>query len=90
MSLAIFQGPLSMTAYVLENVMLRQYASGGQYGTTFCTTSSQDIKKITPLIVNKKNLTIVKEDKSFVHLEYPLLQDGIVKIGKQIVVSINF
>ena len=89
MSLAIFQGPLSMTAYVLENVMLRQYASGGQYGTTFCTTS-QDIKKITPIIVNKKNLTIVKEDKSFLHLEYLVLQDGIVKIGKQIVVSIQF
>ena len=89
MSLAIFQGPLSMTAYVLENVMLRQYASGGQYGTTFCTTS-QDIKKITPIIVNKKNLTIVKEDKSFLHLEYLVLQDGIVKIGKQIVVSIHF
>ena len=78
-----------MTAYVLEDVMLRQYASGGQYGTTFCT-SSQDIKKITPLIVNEKNLTIVKEDKSFVHLEYLVLQDGIFKIGKQIVVSINF
>ena len=78
-----------MTVYVLEDVMLSQYASGGQYGTTFCTTSPQDYKKITPLIVNEKNLSTVKEDKSFVLLKYIVLQDGTVKIGQQTVVSIN-
>ena len=78
-----------MTVYVLEDVMLRQYASGGQYGTAFCTTSPQDYKKNTPLIVNKKNLLTVKEDKSFVLLKYIVLQDGTVKIGQQTVVSIN-
>ena len=85
----IFQGPLPMTVYVLEDVMLRQYASGGQYGTAFCTTSPQDYKKIIPLIVNEKNLSTVKEDKSFVLLKYIVLQDGTIKIGQQTVVSIN-
>lgn len=47
------QGPLSITLFVLEDMMIRSYSGGGQFGTTFVVSSNSELQMKTPVIVHE-------------------------------------
>lgn len=59
------QGPLSITLFVLEDMMIRSYSGGGQFGTTYVVSSTSELQIKTPVIVHEKHLSAMKANRAY-------------------------
>ncbi|XP_061191021.1 uncharacterized protein LOC133199187 [Saccostrea echinata] len=86
MQLKLEQGPPPITIHVLENVLLRRYGNGTQFGTTYIVSSDTAYRTVKTLVIHEKHLNTIKASQNYVVLKVITLQDGTVKIGQQSVV----
>nr|XP_022309760.1 uncharacterized protein LOC111115353 isoform X2 [Crassostrea virginica] len=80
------EGPLPITLFVLEDMMVRSYSNGGQYGTTYVVSSNSEFKTITSVIVHEKHLAAIKPNRAYLLMKYLLLQDGTIKVSQNTMV----
>eukprot|EP00105_Crassostrea_gigas_P010405 XP_011425676.2 PREDICTED: uncharacterized protein LOC105327078 [Crassostrea gigas] len=80
-------GPKPITMFVLEDLVVRKYATGEQtFGTSWMLSSDSGFESLKQVIVHEKHIKVLKKMSAYVVIRYTALEDGTLKIGQQTVV----